>query len=82
MLNSLFGPSLGGCLPLLLFGMADTAQLRKEHVQTLRGLARTCGVQAVRDDARKDKVEELGKKLLECAALGVQERQLQNRTAP
>ena len=39
--------------------MAAALATRKGYVRTLRGLARTCGVELVRDDARKDKVEAL-----------------------
>ena len=44
----------------LLLGMAGMKTRRKGFVQSLRKLAGSCGVQAVRDDCGKEKVQELG----------------------
>ena len=67
----------------LLFGMADVKTQRKGFVQSLRKLARSCGVEAVRDDCGKEKVQELGRALAHRShvpiCLGTQP---QHRTAP
>ena len=47
---------------LTFFSFAVMAE-RRTFVQTLRRLAKTCGVAHARDDARKEKVEEMGQKL-------------------
>ena len=49
-----------GVLSLVFaFGVADQTEARKTFVQTLWRLARTCGLQAVRDQAARTKVAEV-----------------------
>ena len=54
--------------------MGDVTGARKRQVQTLRRLARKCDVQAVRDDARKEKVEELALELSRSRGLADDEK--------
>ena len=56
--------------------MSDgTKAVRKKHVQTLRGLARVVGVDAVRDDARRDVVEPWAVQLTENTQMTSAQRQ-------